>query len=291
MSFQSLLASWTAPTAAPPSSNVPAPINTGLGFQEKLGSFDVALNFGAGKDLTVGEDFILGGTMTSGIVPWARLSGHPSISVGTGISGGGLLDTSRTLSLDTTYTDNRYVNSAGDTMTGDLWFNGGTRYIGTSDNNQLTIRTNNTDRLTVLANGNVGIGTTNPSSGLKLHVEGKVGATEYCDQNGNNCKAVTAMGGGIEVQIVTGQPIDFVKSVARAWCGNGWKILGGGGGCVAAPDTSATWSSNHAPVTSAPFENNWNAEEGRFADGWVYACRQNYGEWIVHATAYAVCGK
>ena len=35
--------------------------------------------------------------------------------------------------------------------------------------------------------GNVGIGTASPSSGLKLDVEGKVGATHYCDQNGNNC--------------------------------------------------------------------------------------------------------
>ena len=41
--------------------------------------------------------------------------------------------------------------------------------------------------------GNVGIGTTGPSSGLKLDVEGKVGATEYCDQNGSNCTTPTAL--------------------------------------------------------------------------------------------------
>ncbi|MCF7795400.1 hypothetical protein K9M50_03510, partial [Patescibacteria group bacterium] len=34
---------------------------------------------------------------------------------------------------------------------------------------------------------NVGIGTTLPSGSLKLDVEGQIGATEYCDENGANC--------------------------------------------------------------------------------------------------------
>ena len=34
-----------------------------------------------------------------------------------------------------------------------------------------------------------------PSSGLKLDVEGNVGAIQYCDQNGANCKSITSMGG------------------------------------------------------------------------------------------------
>ena len=43
--------------------------------------------------------------------------------------------------------------------------------------------------------GNVGIGTTSPSSGLKLDVAGKIGATEYCDANGANCTAAASLGG------------------------------------------------------------------------------------------------
>ena len=54
-------------------------------------------------------------------------------------------------------------------------------------------------RITV--EGNVGIGTTQPSDGsasggqpLKLDVQGAVGATHYCDASGNNC-AQAPLGG------------------------------------------------------------------------------------------------
>lgn len=48
-------------------------------------------------------------------------------------------------------------------------------------------------------NGNVGIGTTANSADLKLDVEGKVGATQYCDANGANCVASGGLGGGKEI--------------------------------------------------------------------------------------------
>lgn len=41
--------------------------------------------------------------------------------------------------------------------------------------------------------GGVGIGTTTLSADLTLDVEGKVGATEYCDENGTNCIAPNAI--------------------------------------------------------------------------------------------------
>ena len=57
-------------------------------------------------------------------------------------------------------------------------------------------------RFNIDSNGNVGIGTTNPNANLKLDVEGRIGATEYCDEDGNNCvDASTGLGGGGTGQI------------------------------------------------------------------------------------------
>ena len=71
--------------------------------------------------------------------------------------------------------DSRFVNQSGDTMTGNLFFSGGTRYTGTSDNNSFIIRTNNTDRLTITPTGptgRVGIGTTDPKRELDVNGDG-----------------------------------------------------------------------------------------------------------------------
>jgi|GEM_PF-6179358 len=47
---------------------------------------------------------------------------------------------------------------------------------------------------TVQPGGDVGIGDTTPDGTLKLDVEGQVGATEYCDENGANCVSSTVLG-------------------------------------------------------------------------------------------------
>ena len=63
----------------------------------------------------------------------------------------------------------------------------------TSDTYGLGIR-NSADQYSLIVrdDGAVGIGAI-PSLGLKLDVEGKVGATAYCDENGNNCKSLTEL--------------------------------------------------------------------------------------------------
>jgi hypothetical protein len=54
---------------------------------------------------------------------------------------------------------------------GNVALSGAARFVGTTTNHDLSIRTNNTDRVTVTAGGNVGIGTTSPAT--TLHVTGK----------------------------------------------------------------------------------------------------------------------
>ena len=46
----------------------------------------------------------------------------------------------------------------------------GTHFLGTSDNQDLIIRTNNADRMRILSTGNIGIGTATP--GQRLTVSG-----------------------------------------------------------------------------------------------------------------------
>ena len=66
--------------------------------------------------------------------------------------------------------------------------------------NGLATSASNSGNALLVPSGNVGIGTTSPLT--KLDVRGdvrsstKMRSNQYCDRDGNNCKAITAMGGG-----------------------------------------------------------------------------------------------
>jgi hypothetical protein len=58
-------------------------------------------------------------------------------------------------------------------LTGNTGTNPATNFLGTADNNRLVFRTNNTEKMTILANGNIGIGVTNPLT--QLHISNSPG--------------------------------------------------------------------------------------------------------------------
>lgn len=58
-------------------------------------------------------------------------------------------------------------------------------------------------RFNIDSNGNVGIGDIAPDVGLKLDVAGKIGATEYCDENGGNCTVAADLGGYVDTNAET----------------------------------------------------------------------------------------
>jgi len=91
----------------------------------------------------------------------------------------------------------------------------------------------------------VGIGDTTPDSDLRLDVGGKVGANQYCDQNGNNCftandvdnfdSRVTVIENGSGSTNVYACPVDFSSNP----CGNGPQT------CVGQIQTGSTCNRAH----------------------------------------------
>ena len=63
------------------------------------------------SNLRVHGDIRMSGTLLEGEVPWARLSGHPSVIAGNGLQGGGDLSETRTLSVSNNL--NNFNNLAG----------------------------------------------------------------------------------------------------------------------------------------------------------------------------------
>jgi len=160
---------WVEPTTSAPNGNIGAPINTGSTSQTKSGN----VGFGG---VPAGANYGVRSTGTYGVLASGTTSGGY-------FSGSGA-------------TTGRGVTAVGGTSGFDVYAGGPKSYfagnvgIGTTAPVQKLHVAGNT-----YVTGNVGIGTSANSTGLKLDVQGKVGATEYCDENGANCKDISTIGG------------------------------------------------------------------------------------------------
>ena len=75
------------------------------------------------------------------------------------------------------------IGSTGWSLTGNSGTNPATNFLGTTDNQPLVIRTNNTEQLRVTTSGSVGIGTTTPSALLHVAGTGRFDGVLTADNN------------------------------------------------------------------------------------------------------------
>ena len=185
ISLQSLLASWQAPTAGPPGNNIKAPINTGLGFQSKFGSFDVGGDFGVGRDVIIEGKAAVNDIATSS----SQLIVKDDTSAGSGIyiEGAGV---NPEIALGNGTDDTHwgiYVDKTGSPPSNELrfWKQEGEDVFKLDPNGNLTVA------------GNVGIGTTNPTAKLQVNSGANIGdeVAKFCDNSGSSCLTMKMVDG------------------------------------------------------------------------------------------------
>ena len=130
VSAQSLFAMWINPDKIPPDGNLPAPINVSDVAQYKIGNLSIGTSVNPSQTLEVRND-----TASTSRIRITDINQNPELQL--------------------QYNDNDSEHWA--------------VYNNKSNNNSLNIWGNGSDRLTILQNGNIGIGTSSPNSLLHLY--------------------------------------------------------------------------------------------------------------------------
>ena len=104
-------------------------------------------------------------------------------------------------------------------LTGNAGTTPGTNFLGTTDNNDLVFKTNNTEQMRITAGGNVGIGTSSPTYPLTVNGTASAIGVFVAPDGSNNAKITLGYNSGGTAQIVPNLSSDFV------WQGGWGKAL------------------------------------------------------------------
>jgi hypothetical protein len=195
-------------------------------------------NSGSSGNISILNDFATGNiNLTAGGASTAQatLFSNGNFALNTTADAGFRLDVNGTARVQGTITATNTISTTNGTITNVLSYGGSGGIVGTTSNHNLDIRTNNTQRATFFAGGNVGINTGGTDAGFRLDVNG----TARVQDNLSISQATTAnyalnittpSGGGNLINILrTGNiqtTLTTVGSNAFAWSSN-WYYAGG----------------------------------------------------------------
>ena len=226
------LAVWNPAPANPPAQNAPTPINVSGNLQYKTGNlilgqttpidgvnnaqfgvtrgpsfFKTRVGIGAFPSLTdvifmvSGNSVFNNGTMAIGTPSFSP--GLASKNYTLQVKGGSYFDGSIVTNGNVTATNNLGVNNGladgGELVLYSASTTGKPNFYLDNYSGKFRIFNNTGQHFSIAPGGQTLIGLTSPTNdpaALKLRVGGKVGASEYCDINGNNCFDPATVGGG-----------------------------------------------------------------------------------------------
>jgi uncharacterized protein (TIGR02145 family) len=132
--------------------------------------------------------------------------------------------TSNPIASNLSALDTARWNAAGNDwkLTGNAGSNPASNFIGTTDAQDLVIRTDNSEKLRITTNGNIGVGTNSPEASAKLDVNSNTQGLLPPRMTNSQRDAIVAPANGLIIfNTSSGCPNYFSNGTWYEWCGTG----------------------------------------------------------------------